>query len=57
MRTCYKGHLVTAPLIRRGSKDGKGPLIYVVPLDSMLCVDRDVCPDPTRFERILEDTD
>ena len=57
VRACYKDHLVAAPLVRRSRKDGKGSMIYVVPLEPLICPDRDVCPDPTRFERILESTD
>ena len=49
--TCNKGHPVVAPLVRRNHE------IFMVRVDQTLCVDRDTLLDPTRFERILRDTD
>lgn len=52
--TCNKGHTVVAPLVR----DRKGVSeVFMLRMDQTFCMDRDTLLDPTRFERILADTD
>jgi hypothetical protein len=48
--TCNKGHPVVAPLVR-------GREVFMLRLDKTVCMDRDTQIDPTRFERILANTD
>jgi hypothetical protein len=53
-RTCSKDHPVVAPLVR---DSGRVFEVFVIRLDQTVCRDRDTLLDPTRFERILADTD
>lgn len=47
---CNKEHPVVAPLVRKLE-------VFMVRADQTLCLNRDTLLDPTRFERILADTD